>query len=395
VDSIVIFRTIVTLDDILPLIFELRATGIVSRPIFVAWNRQTFEFIKKNVVLYDGIHELGGRLTCLGKYRNRYLNQLYNLFILRKYLYRRILTIETWEVGNLWLTLLSRLNRKIWKGRIIKSLIFNRPFRMAKNVQDNYRVLKGLSEVRRRTVKDCDVVLLSHTKEQHEEIYNERLVLDCPLIQVGYTRGLTEWQTFLNRNIDRYLSDKISPQYFFFVLTYMGTWQPGEDCLPADELLRECLLVMKEFNDEILTVFKPHQNTEMDKFQEILDAVGYRNYVISYEHPLVLMKRAKFTFSYTGSSVLIDAYFSGCPTVEYAHYDSRFFEFNQGRPRYLESVDFFIHRDRAKLREVLIDLIRKDIHVERDPKKIGEDFPVMTREEVIEKFSNHRREGER
>jgi hypothetical protein len=135
-----------------------------------------------------------------------------------------------------------------------------------------------------------------------------------------------------------------------------------------------------------MTVFKLHSNTDIDKAIEIINLTGYRNYIISYLHPWLMMKNAKFTFSYTPSAITIDAHFLGCPTVEYAHYDSRFYKYNKGQPMYLDSVDFFIHRDPKQLEMVLKKLIYEDIKIQREPHKLRNDFPVLSHDEIREAF---------
>ena len=384
-NCIIIFRSTVSLDDILPLILELKKADIISSPLFIAWDKPLFKVIKQNHVLYAGIVFIGGELRYLGKFNNRYINQFYNLFVLRDYIFKKILSIE-YKTGNRLVSFLAGFNRRVWKGRRIFSMIFNRPFRAAKNHMKYYQVVQGKHKVQEKTIKGYDCILLSHLKEQVEEIQNLNIVSNSPVIQVGFTRGLEEWQVFLNKQMEKYIPDQIKPPYFFFVLNQLGAFLKGEDCPPADELLKESLIVLKEFNKDILTVFKPHYNTDVDGFKKILNDIGYRNYQISYLHPWILIKKAKFTFSYTGSSLLLDACFLGCPSVEYAHYDSRFYRINHGQPRYLDYVDYFIHRDVQQLRKVFQDLIYNNITIKRDPQKIKEDFPILTTQEIKEKF---------
>jgi hypothetical protein len=73
--------------------------------------------------------------------------------------------------------------------------------------------------------------------------------------------------------------------------------------------------------------------------------------------------------------------------VEYAHYDSRFFEYTGGRSRYYECVDYFIHRDKEQLREVLKKLIYENVkHVKRDIIKLKKDFTVLSSQEINDIF---------
>lgn len=388
-ECIVLIKSILYLDENLPLIFELKRAGKISSPLFFSRNKKAYEYLRKNVVLCDAIHSMGGKLICLNRYNNRYVNQVYNLFVLRRYLCKRVLSIETYDLDRYhhgWLPKLPVLNQKIFKGKRFRSLVFNRPFQQAKNILYSSRILKNEFETKEKKFSGYDCFLTTHTKEQYEEITMEKLNTKSPVIQVGYTRGMEEWNNFLNKNIDHYLSQGIKTPYFFYVLTYMGKWMAEDTGASADDLFRESLLVFKEFNADILTVFKPHQNTDMDKAQRIIDDVGYENYKISYLHPWVLMNKAKFTFSYSGSAILIDAYFNGNPTVEYTHYDPRILEMTNGQPRYLECVDYFIDRDMKQLRDVAYKHIYKAPVLKRDADKLKQDFPILNHKEVCEKF---------
>ena len=386
---IIFIRSIVFLDEVLPLIFELKKAGLASKPLFIANNRQTYEYLRKNIVLYEGIHSIGGRLSYLYRYKNSYMNQIYNIIVLRKYLYKKVISVETYDIGNLLVSLLMAYNRKILKGKRIKSLLFNRPYEQSINNLEIYRIVRGESEKKEageRVLNGYDGIIMSHTKEQYEVIYNQKLITDCPAIRVGYTRGLLEWQRFLDKNTSRYFPEEIKGPYFFFNLNRVCRWMKEEDCAPSGEIFKESLLILKNFNDDIMTVFKPHNNTDVDKAVEIIKSTGYKNYIISYSHPSLLIKNAKFTFSYTASSISVEAYYLGCPTVEYTHYDSRFFKWNKWRPLYLDSVDFFIHRDPKQLKIVLEKLIYEDIKIQREPHKLRNGFPVLSHDEIREAF---------
>ena len=388
-DCIVLLKSIIYLDDILPLVFELKKIGFVSSPIFVATNKKQYEFLRKNVVLCDGISHVGGRLTTLNAYGNRYIRNLHNIFVLRKYFYKRVLTIEVAFAKSFWVSVLSVLNRKVWKGKIMGTWLHNKPYNQLHNNVMYIRTVKENFEVMDIVARGYDAVLLSYTKEQYEKLTLERLITaNAKVIQVRNTRRLNEWISFLENNRGKYLPKELKRPYVFFPLSIIGKHIKGEDCLSSTDKLKEVLLVLKEFNNDILTVFKPHHKTDLDGVKEIIRLVGFRNYIVSYAHPLLLIKQAKFTLSYHSTSVLIEAYLSGCPTVEYAHYDSRFFEYNEGRSRYLECVDYFIHRDKEQLRGVLKKLIYEEvIQVKRDLIKRKKDFPILSNKEIKERFS--------
>ena len=140
-------------------------------------------------------------------------------------------------------------------------------------------------------------------------------------------------------------------------------------------MIEESLEVMKKYNNKIKTVFKPHSITDLGKIREILDKVGYSNYVIDYSHPMVLSSNAKFVFGNVFSSIMCMAYYLGKPTVEYAQYDPELLERIGGQSLGGKFCDFFINRNRQKLDEVLHRLINGGIEVKRDPEFMRENYP--------------------
>jgi len=386
---IVVFKTILYLDDILPLVMELAEANLVAPSLFLAWNRKTYNFVRKNYVLYDAVRSTGARLECLNRFQNRVVNQIWNVWVLRTLLYKKTASLETYDSGNRWVKILTWLNRSLFRGRKIRAMILNRPFKQAKKTMEYYRAVKGDFSVRKQTITGCDCLVLSHSKEEFEQIQNVKLTTDCPIVTVGYTRGLRQWQHFLKMEGEKYLNCKVQQPYVFFPLTAIGaTFTKGEDSISLTEKLIESLVALRDFNQDVLTVFKPHQKTDLDGVEQVLRSVGFRNYVVSYLHPHILIKGAKFTFCYHPTSLFIDAYFLGCPTVEYAHYDSRFFKLNKGRPRYLECIDYFVYRDMDHLRRIFKDLIYcNEIPIKRDMERIAKGFQVLTSEKLKEVFS--------
>ena len=388
-DCIVILKSIAYLDDILPLVFELKKIGIVSNPVFVATKKKQYEFIRENVVLCDGISHIGGRLTTLNAYANRYIRNLHNIFVLRKYFYKQVLTIEVHFTRSFWVSVLSVLNRKIWKGKRMGTWFHNKPHSMLHNEAMYVRTIRGNFEIMEVLARGYDAILMSHTKDQYEKFTLVRLITaDAKVIQIQYTRRLNEWINYLESNGDKYLPKELKRPYVFFPLSVIGEHVEGENCISSTDKLKETLLVLKEFNNDILTVFKPHYKTDLEGVKEIIRSIGFRNYIVSYAHPLLLIKHAKFTLTYHSTSMLVEAYLSGCPTVEYAHYDSRYFAYTGGCSRYYEYVDYFIHRDKVELRDVLRKLIYEEvIHVKRDIVKLKKDFPILSNQEINDKFS--------
>lgn len=380
------------LDNVLPLVFELKKAGIISNPLFIVSNIETFELIKRNTVLYDGIHFIDGKLAYINRFNNRYIRWFHNLFVLRELLYQGVMAIEILSNYSKLTSFMLAFNRKVLGGKRILAKLRWGPYEEEKIVRETYRIVRGKSNdpvndpVEEEIIKGYDCVLLSHTQEQYEESNKLRLNADCKIFQVGYTRGLGEWEAFLKKREIQYFSKQIKPPYFFFVLGALDSLGPYV-CPPVEEVLRECLQILKDYNDDILTVFKPHPTTNIGKFQNILRSMSYKNYTITNIHWSYLARNAKFTFTNHHSTLLSNAYFCGSPVVEYVQYDPRILKYTKGKSMAGDLVDYFIPRDKVQLREALDELIYNDFSVKRDSFRLKNDFPVLSLQDIKEKFS--------
>lgn len=374
---------LIQLDNILPLIFELKEAGLNMKLRFVAPNRETYALIRKNPVLYDAIGSLGGTLSRLSSNSNRILRLLTNLVVLKAYLFHKVISVETAVDYSPLTTLLARFNRRVWKGSRILTQLTNQPARQLKAVSESISAI--VTRKAGRQVRGYDFVFLSHSPETHEEA--NRIVFDpgCSILQVGYTRGLKRWQEYL-REYPASLSKDDSGEYIFFLVPGLGVGVPGEDSAPSEEIFEESLSVLKAFNGEIRTIFRPHPVTDLQKMEKILVRSAYGNYQVSFLHPMVLMGKAKFVMSNGPSTLLSDAYFMGRPTVEYSHYDSRYLGITGGRSLVYDHADFFINRDPARLREVVENLLKGRAEIRREPGVLSRDFPTMGTDEVKEKL---------
>jgi len=245
----------------------------------------------------------------------------------------------------------------------------------------------GKPDSKEVTVEGYDAVLLTSIREQYEQGIGVKLITDARIIQVGYTRALKEWEQSIDKNTKKYLKGEISTPYLFFPLDVVGTWILGEKCASGEVKLEECLKVLKDYNDDVLTVFRPHHKTDVKKVRRILDSIGYENYVISYLHPLILIKNAKFTLTYSPSSLLVEAHMNGCTTVEYADYDVRYNRHSYEKPIHFGCVDYFICRDKEHLRQVVDKLVYNGNNVKKKPKEFEEGIPILSSKEIKCRFS--------
>ena len=298
------------LDNHLPLVFSLVAEGVLRRPLFVVPDRATYDTIVENVVLYDGIAAAGGRLVHLMPRINRLLRYLHTVWTVRHLLYRRVVTIQTSPNHGRLLRILVSLNRWLWNGTSVLSQVNNMPHRLHQRVE---RFALATTAIDRRHRQETaaggtnprapskrvtrprfDALLVSEPTQPGRSLRGGEVAPDIPEIEVGNTRGLRAWQDFLAANAGRYLTKDIHRPYFLFVLSTLDLPNTSRGNDYDDTAVEKCLKVLRPYNESILTVFKPHAVTDMEHFDSLLRRVGYRNYVVSYAHPMILANNARF-----------------------------------------------------------------------------------------------------
>ena len=180
------------------------------------------------------------------------------------------------------------------------------------------------------------------------------------LFEVGNPRMLPTWQQYLESVAYRYLSEKLTEPYFFFVLGPIETPNPFNNNEWDDFAILNGLRIMKEYNDKIFTVFKPHPLTNMAQFQKMLEDIEYKNYIILNIHPFIISKKAKFALSLFSSTVLVDVHDVGCPTIDFVHYDGRGMDVIGQNSLLNNYVDYYIDGDEEELKATVDGLLNKD-----------------------------------
>ena len=407
---------LIYLDNVLPLTFSLVSEGFFESPILVLSSPSQQRQVEMNRDLIAAIEEISAKLICLNKYNSALLNKIYNVYTLR-FLARRPCIVLECALGiapkaksqsaNRWgrlIRFLGSLNRKVFGGIWLLAAIDVRPPRITERLDAFAAATAEVDRQNRKStaasttvkadppadaasdfLKNYDGLLQSYPKQMGVASGSGTSPISRPTVYVGNTRRLEPWQRYLDRQ-GRVSAKRLPEPYFFFALSTLLTPNPDHGNRYDDALVRSCLQLLKVHNNEIATVFKPHAVTDMQHFQWLLDELGYKNYIISYSHPMILMKNAKFCFSYYGTTLFLDAYFLGCPTVEFTRYDSRGLHITGDQSLLLDYVDYFSNGDEDRMQHMLHRIVHGDVTVERDPDRIEDDFTVRTSTEIAEEF---------
>lgn len=353
------------LDCALPLIYELCDQQLIRDPIFVASDSRSYSEIKKNVVLFDAIGLIGGKLITASKFRNRWLNQLWNFAVLaRYYLLVPLVCFQTSTRHGPIVRLLSRINRRVWGGRIIALHLDN----VSNEIRERMSLFaaatvhadakdRGRKLDTTKTISGADVAVLHSLPRGRMSPHGVTIAKDIPILAVGNTRALKTWQDFIANGTPRYLGDKVSDVYFLFVLGLLDLPNPDRNNQHDDEAVRRCLQALSGFCNRVQTVFKPHPVTDRGRLDAMLTEVGYRNYTYSYAHPMMLARNARFAIANYSSTVLCDAKAVGCPTIDFVSYDTRAQHLVGNESLLSDYVDYYIPGDEPELVRVVDRLL--------------------------------------
>lgn len=372
---VAIFRNkLVGIDSLLPILMELKTRHSAVRIILVFMNKNDQTLVKKNYHIWGALRQIQAEIIIL-RYRNTKLS-----------------------AARAWLKLIVKL--ALDNNIILKShdVLPKQAFTMA--------CLRCISRV-----KEIKTFLLTVTHEGYENHYEqarlfserqgksfalpyfsgrygyflstlaEKQFLDFfkikapsnKIIHVGYVRRLPTWQKYMET---AWLNDAQLPAspYFVYILATLGKASNLMDEPEMRELLAESLKIFKQYNQRILTVFRPHSVTDVKALEQLLKEIGYANYVIHYGHPMILTARAKFVFGNYFSNTMFDAYYQGRPILEYSQIDPEMKAKIHHGSFGGRCADMLIHRDPTALRKIADQWINQDIAVKRDRDFIESNF---------------------
>jgi hypothetical protein len=371
------------IDNILPLVMELCALHIVEKPLFVLPSYRDFLLLRENEALYLGAKSLGTITWLAGRndggtgiswrqlFRMRLARVVRNIWTFRHFMVRPVLSLEIED--GLVLRALSKLNRQLYGGKRIMLLINNLPLKIATGTQTN--VFRAYGRRPSTRIQSCDAIISSFERED----FGRTMELDVPSvpwIAVGYSRGLRSWSAYLDHRSSQGCCGDSSLPIIFFPLAVLHRKEPGGREYRFYQALETILAVLKSLETEAHTIFRYHPTTDRAHFAKILSRSGLVNCSISFEHPGVLMRKARLMLTYAGSTLAADAWFLGCPTVEFAATGASLHN-DLGSSAYSDVTDYYIHDDPERLREVLLEIIRGKRAKARDASQRDELFHVI------------------
>lgn len=379
------------IDNALPFLMQAAQAGLIGRLDLVFYDQDMPQLIASNPAIAEAIDRIGAEIVCLpptgdsitgekiGLVR-RLRGYVETVWKLRSYLTGKVLTLGG-PLGS-FAARLALINKRLFGGTHLE-------FRLLPYSEDTLRcfsnIMSGQYGRRRYTMKlpSCDAVLSSFEKDEllsFGQIVGNQAV---PMIKVGYARGFPAWRRYIGETAGRHIEPTVRAPLLFWPLSVLYREEPSGEIIDLRGHILDTMRVLKSFEGRLQTVFRYHPTTDRAQFQSLLEEAGLTDYAISDAHPHQLIERAALTFSNAGSSLFCDAYFLGCPVVQFINRSPVHALLDEvGEPvasLYRPDVDHFIVDDPDAFAAVLEDILaRGRAAVRRDPDDLARRFPVLS-----------------
>ncbi len=368
-------------DNIAPIILEFSRHFKNSKFLFVSSSEGYSDLINREIV-YKKFFEQDNMKIISKPYDRNVLKVYYwriklILIILCLMLFNRVVLIDC-SATKIMPRLLIKIQKKIWKGlEVITNLT---PLDVKTRVFYDKLVTKSYNRPLNETETDykdlpkkCDLILLSPVEFKK---FNSKS--KAKVINVGFSRGMPQWQRFLE-NINKNHIGFLESKFIFWPLSIIKVERWGHS-FDISETILNTLLVLKKERPNLKVIFRYHPTTEIDEFHKILKESEFKNYEISFVHPQILIKKASFIFSNVATSLFCDACFLGKPVVQYLPYPNQaHVMFNKLgeplKPAYYPTLDYFMFKEN-KFRKFLRRKDLLSLPISNGNKSIREQTPV-------------------
>lgn len=352
---------LISCDTILPLMLELHARTPDRRVKFYCFDQQTFDAIKKNVVLWDGIHAIGQLKLFRRLEKTRVAN-----FISRLAALRTLLRLAVTGLFNKVVFFhFKHLNK--WPYRLLYLVNRRRTYLCQGDATGPASRQWIVGEIIKPRSHDIGAPAATALVGFHPSwrLLEQPEAQGIPYIYFGPTRSRQHWLDHVAAVAPKYFDTafeaaEISSRddIVVYILGSFGIPQAFRHPGVLAELFEEALEELNAICGDLPVFLKPHAITEMSVVDRVLSRISNRNFVVTHLHPAFLATRAKFFIANYYSTTFYDATVASVPTIEYTDYADATLEAVNGGSIRPEFVTHFINHDREALRATITELLK-------------------------------------
>ena len=357
---------ILSTDTILPVMWLIHKKEPDTRIVFYIVNKDLYEALKNNCVLWEMMHEMGPVKLLFQSapgffqkiiHRFRKLSAIFTLsaksFLIKTYFF------HTGVLNSFPYRFLYYFDKKrtcyfqpnAWGRGKYAALIAN-----VKRIRPRY------------TGKYSAGFLLSF--DASWDLLDNPDLSNIPRYSIPPSRSCKTWLSEIRQRSDEWFSKAFNDagipdnqRIIVFILSSLGIFDFLEDASTSEKLFNETMDTLLNYTQGTPIFIKPHAITDMLLFQKFLSRYQDSRIVVTSLHPNVLATRAKFFVANHYSTVFADALAMGIPTVEYTEYTAAALKLTNGNSMAPDRVSYFINRDLSVFQQVVSQLANSTVAV--------------------------------
>ena len=350
---------LIACDTIIPIIKELKDYYHVKNIELLCFEYNTYESIKKNIVLYDAIKSIGKLRILSRRNKSKESKLIFSLKVfplLSKYFFLGIkneIVFLHFKALNFWPL---KLFSVFFPNKTILSQPTSEGYRpLEKKVSEmmkkrNYKVKKPMGNTVLVFDKDWWVL-------KQKDIINKKLVF----ISSPHTRLC--WIKYIEKKQHSYFHNEFLENNYNnnnYVIAFMLCWLGPNNLTRTPnlypELFDETLSILEDICPNFTIFVKPHPtsvncNNEMKVIKKIINKHPKIKIIITKLHPIVLSFRAKFFIANSFSTSFSTARLSNIPTIEYTDYNTAILKTTKNGSMRPDLVNYFFNRERKELKK--------------------------------------------
>ena len=372
---------LISLDTILPIIFILKNINKNIKISYYVFNIETFDLIKKNIILMEAINKTGSLYYFHTKSSNniirfiKKINSAKMLLIILIFSFIRKSTYIHFKALNKWpFKILYIMNKKRTLYWSSSSLMKPKTLNLLDDLTYNVRKKRIRSPLDDKYSSATAYVSANKNWEPLKFVKNKNIYIYKNLNENN------SWINFLLNTPNNLFNNKFNHNLYVIIggggfggesgiIPYIvdldkGLWKVLDDIISTIDKV-----------DNSLIYYKPHPNIN-DELKNYMEE-RYKNYNIIFGnlHPVTLCQYAKCFLVTHWSNTLNIPHKLGIPTIEYTNYNEdalKSTNFNSPVP---DTVTHFIQNDKDKLLKILKTINNSDVKLKIPKEKKLKDMP--------------------
>jgi SAM-dependent methyltransferase len=353
-------KKLITTDTVVPLMLALRQKAKSKTIRFYCFDQETFDAIKKNVVLWDAV-ALAGEIHCVADTRRGFGRAIRRLRMIGLLAQLAMLAFTR----RVYFVHFRALNE--WPFAVLAHINSSRTIFMEGNCWSHHdKVINHVDNIgrQRKAANRASIGLYVAGFSENWPVFSEPANVNKRKLVMPSSHLSSAWLQFITERADTYIGQSLGEMslqsrrpLIVFILGYFGKLDFLASPDSMKTLFHETLDCLAEFSEDALIVLKPHAITDAVELQNAIQSWRGSEILVSYLHPAVLATRAAVFVANHYSTTFGDAVSFGVPTVEYTEYSPATLAVTGKDSMRPELVSHFIQRDPSQFKATIAAIL--------------------------------------